>query len=101
MANYSTEGGGGLGEIPMGNVARGPFYFDEKCSEARSFLKVWGKKVLELKEHIVFTEPAVEGQDRGEMTANIMLAYRHMEDAAMRLGKAIQAFDGGKSAYDK
>lgn len=36
-----------------------------------------------------------------EMSANVMLAYRHLEDAAMRLGKAIQAADGGVSVYDK
>lgn len=37
------------------------------------------------------------GQDKGEMIANIMLALRHMEDAAMRFGKAIQASSGGVS----
>ena len=37
----------------------------------------------------------------GEMHANLMLAYRHLEDASMRVGKAIQAFDGGVSVYDK
>ena len=36
----------------------------------------------------------------GEATANVMLAYRHLEDASMRLGKAIQALDGGASVYD-
>lgn len=39
--------------------------------------------------------------DAGETKANIMLAYRHLEDARMRLGKVIQAQDGGKSVYDK
>jgi hypothetical protein len=39
--------------------------------------------------------------DFDEMHANITLAYRHLEDAAMRLGKSIQAFDGGLSIYDK
>lgn len=33
----------------------------------------------------------------GEVVANITLAIRHLEDAAMRFGKAIQAADGGKS----
>lgn len=33
----------------------------------------------------------------GEVIANITLAYRHLEDAAMRFGKAIQASDGGVS----
>ena len=36
-----------------------------------------------------------------EMKANLELAYRHLEDARMRLGKAIQAFDGGKSCYPR
>jgi hypothetical protein len=37
----------------------------------------------------------------GEAIANVMLAYRHLEDASMRLGKVIQALDGGASVYDK
>ncbi len=36
-----------------------------------------------------------------EVYDNIMLAYRHLEDASMRLGKVIQALDGGISVYDK
>jgi hypothetical protein len=39
-------------------------------------------------------------EDRGETIANLMLAYRHLEDASMRLGKALQAIDGGASVYD-
>lgn len=42
-----------------------------------------------------------DGELRPEVIANIMLAYRHLEDASMRLGKAIQAIDGGISVYDK
>jgi hypothetical protein len=30
-----------------------------------------------------------------------MLAYRHLEDASMRLGKVMQALDGGVSVYDR
>jgi hypothetical protein len=36
-----------------------------------------------------------------EAIANVMLAYRHLEDASMRLGKVLQALDGGVSVYDK
>lgn len=39
--------------------------------------------------------------DRNEMLANATLAYRHLEDARMRLGKVIQAYDGGVSVYDR
>ncbi len=45
---------------------------------------------------------ALDGHpETGEVVANITLAYRHLEDASMRLGKAIQAADGGVSVYDK
>lgn len=37
----------------------------------------------------------------GEVMANLTLAYRHLEDASMRLGKVLQAYDGGVSVYDK
>jgi hypothetical protein len=37
----------------------------------------------------------------GEEIANATLAYRHLEDASMRLGKVLQALDGGVSVYDK
>lgn len=41
------------------------------------------------------------GAINGEVPANVTLAYRHLEDASMRLGKALQALDGGVSVYDK
>ena len=43
----------------------------------------------------------ISEEDRPEVAANLMLAYRHLEDASMRLGKAIQVLDGGISVYDK
>lgn len=46
----------------------------------------------------IFLKPV---SDASEMVANLMLAYRHLEDARMRLGKVIQAWDGGESCYDK
>jgi hypothetical protein len=39
--------------------------------------------------------------DSSEMHANAVLAFRHIEDARMRLGKVLQAYDGGVSCYDK
>lgn len=77
--------------------------FDSACRQLRNSIKVAGSLVKQLKQHTTFKMPGVDGDKRdcGEMTANIMLAYRHLEDAAMRLGKAIQAYDGGVSVYDK
>lgn len=45
-------------------------------------------------------EQSFSGQ-HSEMKENIMLAYRHLEDARMRLGKIVQAYNGGKSCYPK
>lgn len=44
---------------------------------------------------------AKSGAAPGEAIANATLAYRHLEDASMRLGKMLQALDGGVSVYDK
>jgi hypothetical protein len=41
-----------------------------------------------------------DGSVPSEVIANTMLAYRHLEDASMRIGKAMQAIDGGISVYD-
>ncbi len=40
-------------------------------------------------------------EQHAEMKANIMLAYRHLEDARMRLGKVLQVQAGGVSCYDE
>jgi hypothetical protein len=45
--------------------------------------------------------PYSQDPTRGEAMANAMLAYEHLEDASMRLGKAIQVLNSGTSVYDK
>ena len=47
-------------------------------------------RVKALMKHTLFHAPGPE-MDPAEMKANVMLAYRHLEDARMRLGKALQA----------
>lgn len=51
------------------------------------------------------SSPRATDRDRqeldSEMIANVILSYRHLEDASMRLGKMIQASQGGVSIYDK
>jgi hypothetical protein len=43
----------------------------------------------------------LEAEQPQEVNANLMLAVRHLEDARMRLGKAIQwGAQGGVSCYD-
>jgi len=63
------------------------------CEALRREIKAVAERTMALKNAIP-TEPS-------EAIANVMLAYRHLEDASMRLGKAIQALDGGVSVYDK
>ena len=63
----------------------------EASNECRARLKALAADVLSMK----------DGMVDGEAIANVMLAYRHLEDASMRLGKVIQALDGGVSVYDK
>ena len=76
--------------------------FKESCFGLREDLELTKPNVKGLMVHPVFDEGEPVGSDRlSEMKANIMLAYRHLEDARMRLGKAIQAYDGGKSVYPR
>ncbi len=72
----------------------------EKITKLRKEIKGLASEVLLLKDeskNIVNHKVA----DTGEMIANVMLSYRHLEDAGMRLGKVIQAYDGRVSVYDK
>ena len=75
---------------------------EKLCEDFRTYIKVLGDQVRGFMGHSVFTETdeAFEGQ-HGEMKANIMLAYRHLEDARMRLGKVMQQIQGGVSIYDR
>lgn len=76
--------------------------FKEDCFALRARIEeTKHQTMLVFREHPVFTaehslKPPIES---GEMKANLILAFRHLENASMRLGKAIQAFDGGKSCY--
>lgn len=65
----------------------------EDCEALRREIKVIAEKLWELR------KPAI-GVVPDEAISNALLAYRHLEDASMRLGKAIQALDGGVSVYD-
>jgi hypothetical protein len=77
--------------------------FDQLAREMRSHIQELAHHVQDLHNHSgTYTQdPAYPGRDHTEIHDNITLAYRHLEDARMRLGKAIQAFDGGVSVYDK
>ena len=62
------------------------------CNDLRDDIEA-----IKMRVQVLRTSP----QTPGEAGANATLAYRHLEDARMRLGKVIQALDGGVSCYDK
>jgi hypothetical protein len=73
----------------------------EICDKLRVDIKGTGDLV-----RVLLTHPETEAEDeypnqRSEMKANIMLAYRHLEDARMRVGKILQAAGDGVSILDK
>lgn len=76
--------------------------FDQLCSVGRTNIKTVGEFVSDLRK-VAIDFPIVDNHrsDKGEMIANVTIAYRHLEDAAMRLGKAIQAYEGHGSIYDQ
>ena len=66
----------------------------------RSQIKEVGRGLLWLKERIQRDTSFSDEELKGEAIANAVLAFRHAEDAAMRLGKVLQAANGGESIYD-
>jgi hypothetical protein len=89
------------GERTMSD-ATGQGTFTAVCNDVRASIKetaISAKFLADIVKKGEHASSAVE--DRGEMIANLMLTYRHLEDASMRLGKAIQAHDGGVSVYDR
>lgn len=87
--------------------------FNDECAEIQKELKASAAKVIAILRRGVSTiepkvvqstidlRPLIVAADTIEIAANAILAYRHLEDAAMRVGKMIQAWDGGTSVYDK
>lgn len=63
---------------------------------ARAILKGAAESLAELRQLAIDIKAG-----NSETPANITLAYRHVEDASMRLGKTLQSLDGGVSVYDK
>ena len=71
------------------------------CDGLRNEIQRTARSVKVLLEHSdMKAENEYPGQ-RGEMKANVMLTYRHLEDARMRVGKILQAAGDGVSILDK
>ena len=93
--NEQTKGG------DTNNEAAHPSVFVSRCVEFRNELKIIAKNLKGFKEAMSKRTKTALNEDREEELANLTLTYRHLEDASMRIGKAIQAYEGGVSIYDK
>jgi hypothetical protein len=60
-----------------------------------------GKEIKSLMNHSDFKGEQVFLGQHDEMQANMMLSFRHLEDARMRLGKVMQQIQGGVSIFDR
>lgn len=69
-------------------------------SNYRAELTLIGKELIAIKATNK-DAPIIGVEDRAEEQANLTLAYRHLEDCIMRLGKVCQAYDGGVNPNDK
>lgn len=79
-----------------------PKDFKECCFDLRGEIEILKKRAKSLKDNACCVTASPEPPiDYGEVAANLQLAYRHLEDARMRLGKAVQAYDGGISVYKR
>jgi len=58
-------------------------------------------EILEIEKKVRALVPQAGGGNPGEVKANLTLSFRHLEDARLRLGKAIQHSGDGVSCYDR
>lgn len=75
--------------------------FEGTCNDLRTELGLIANRVKALMNDSTFDNEQKYSGQFGEMKANIMLTYRHLEDARMRVGKILQAADDGVSILDK
>lgn len=73
--------------------------FTRACDDLRAQIRAVDIQLLEFERRVSQRSP-MYGEDYGEVRANLRIVHRHLEDANMRLGKAIQYHNGGQSVYD-
>lgn len=73
---------------------------DEQADFLRRQLKKIGAELDNLRSSDLALS-SKQAESRGEIIANLTLAYRHIEDASMRIGKVKQHLNAGVSIYDK
>jgi hypothetical protein len=71
------------------------------CEDIRSSIKAVGDVIKQLMFDPIFKQEQQFLDQHNEMKANIILSYRHLEDARMRIGKVMQQIQGGVSKFDR
>lgn len=84
----------------LGSKTAREMTLEEKCADLRKQIERMKKYVFSLYEEKIGSKQTYSHQ-HSEMKANLMLAYRHLEDARMRFGKVMQHIQGGISILDK
>ena len=74
---------------------------EKHCHKLRGEIRDIGRTVRTLMGHGDFNGVEIFPGQHAEMRANIMLTFRHIEDARMRIGKVMQQIQGGASILDK
>lgn len=77
---------------------------EDECNSQRAACKAIEKDLRALKDKIANDRRGQEDSFPGqtsEMLGQISLAFRHLEDARMRIGKVIQYSGDGVSCFDK
>jgi len=81
---------------------------EDQCAEMRTEIQGLKQQVVDAQGHSSFCDddvqlpsPNIPASRQGNMKANLTLVFRHLEDARMRLGKVMQAHQGGVSILDK
>lgn len=85
-----------------------PKNLEELCADLRGSIEVLKREVSDLLQPCYYEDnsvllkganiPAIQEHN---IKANITLVFRNLEDARMRLGKVMQATQGGVSCLDK
>lgn len=84
------------------------FTIEDKCKTIRDYIEKLKYEVCGLQTDAIFEEKdcVLDGANipntrNANMKENISLAFRSLEDARMRLGKVMQAYQGGISIFDR
>ena len=85
----------------MEKDARAPTPMETQCEGLRNRIFSIAEDVLAMKLHDELDREESHFGQLAEIKANIMLSYRHLEDARMRIGKVMQQIQGGVSIFDR